>query len=46
VDRVEDVDMGMFMRGDEFVRLADRYFPDGLGEVMHASPGAGRTVSG
>lgn len=40
LERVEDVGVEQFMRGDEFVRLADRYFPDGLGQVMHASPGA------
>jgi glutamate synthase domain-containing protein 2 len=40
ISRVEDVNMGHFMRGDEFVKLADRYFPDGLGQVMNPSPGA------
>ncbi len=42
LERVEDVNMNHFMRGDEFVRLADRYFPDGLAKVMHASPGGTR----
>lgn len=42
LENVEDVSMGHFMRGDEFVKLADRYFPDGLGNVMHASPGGTR----
>lgn len=42
LDKVEDVSMGHFMRGDEFVRLADRYFPDGLDQVMHPSPGGTR----
>ena len=42
LERTEDVNMGYFMRGDEFVKLADRYFPDGLDQVMHASPGATR----
>lgn len=38
LDHVEQVNTGHFMRGDEFVKLADRYFPDGLGHVMHPSP--------
>jgi glutamate synthase domain-containing protein 2 len=42
LERTEDINMGYFMRGDEFVKLADRYFPDGLDKVMHASPGASR----
>lgn len=42
LDRVEDLNMGHFMRGDEFIKLADRYFPDVLGDVMHASPGGTR----
>ncbi|MEO5585418.1 MAG: FMN-binding glutamate synthase family protein [Flavobacteriales bacterium] len=42
LDKVEDVNMGHFMRGDEFVKLADRYFPDGLEQVMHPSPGGSR----
>lgn len=41
LERVEDVSMRHFMRGDEFVELANRYFPDNLDKVMHASPGAG-----
>ncbi len=42
LDHVEDVKMDHFMRGNEFVMLADRYFPDGLTKVMHASPGGTR----
>jgi len=42
LDHVEDVGMDHLMRGDEFVALANRYFPDGLGQVMHASPGGTR----
>lgn len=42
VDHVEDIGMKHFMRGDEFVKLADRYFPDVLDTVMHASPGGSR----
>ncbi|MBZ0206190.1 MAG: FMN-binding glutamate synthase family protein [Flavobacteriales bacterium] len=42
LDNVDDVNMSHFMRGDEFVKLADRYFPDGLNKVMYASPGGGR----
>lgn len=42
LDNVDDINMSHFMRGDEFVRLADRYFPDGLEQVMHPSPGAGK----
>jgi len=38
LDHVEQVNTGHFMRGDEFVKLADRYFPDRLDQVMHASP--------
>ena len=34
---LEELDMGRFMRGDEFVRLEDRYFPDNLKSVMRAS---------
>lgn len=40
LDKVEDIRMSDFMRGDEFVQLANRYFPDGLGSVMNVSPGA------
>lgn len=42
LDHVKGINMGHFMRGDEFVKLADRYFPDGLDQVMHASPGGTR----
>jgi len=42
LERTEDVNMGYFMRGNEFVDLANRYFPDGLDKVMNASPGASR----
>ncbi|MCB9168833.1 MAG: FMN-binding glutamate synthase family protein [Flavobacteriales bacterium] len=30
---ISEVAMDMFLRGDEFVRLEDRYFPDSLGDV-------------
>ncbi|MFT3884409.1 MAG: FMN-binding glutamate synthase family protein [Flavobacteriales bacterium] len=37
----EDVGMDMFLRGDEFVRLADHYFPDSLSSAMSLElPGA------
>jgi glutamate synthase domain-containing protein 2 len=40
LDQVEGIRMSDLMRGDEFVQLADRYFPDGLGAVMQAPPTA------
>ena len=27
-DKIEEVDMKMFVRGDEFVNLANKYYPD------------------
>ncbi len=42
ISRAEDVTMDHFMRGDEFVKLANRYFPDRLGQVMNPSPGTAR----
>ncbi|WP_118973529.1 FMN-binding glutamate synthase family protein [Taibaiella koreensis] len=33
----EEVDMSIFMRGDEFVRLSDQYFPDNLPAPFNAA---------
>lgn len=35
LESVDQLSMDQFMRGDEFVELANRYFPDGLGDVAH-----------
>jgi hypothetical protein len=31
----QDVDSSIFMRGDEFTKLSDLYFPDNLNRVLN-----------